>query len=127
MLPPEIGIPTFRVHSFEEKTKKDELRLNLDLLEERRELAALREAKYKSQTERYYNQKVRHTNLKVGDFVLRKNEASRQEGQKKLDPNWEGPYKIIEAKRPWTYMLEDMKGNPIPRTWHINNLRKFYF
>ncbi|GJX97848.1 hypothetical protein Tco_0353646 [Tanacetum coccineum] len=57
-------------------------------------MAALRTAKYKAQTERYYNKKVKHKALKVGDFVLRKNEASRKEGQRKLDPNWEGPYQV---------------------------------
>ncbi|GKE17778.1 reverse transcriptase domain-containing protein [Tanacetum coccineum] len=58
-----------------------------DLLEERRDLATLREARYKQHMEQYYNSKVHHAYLKVGDFVLRKNEASRQEGQRKLDPN----------------------------------------
>ncbi|GJY28685.1 reverse transcriptase domain-containing protein [Tanacetum coccineum] len=55
VLPPEIGLPTFRIHSFENAVNNDELRLNLDLLEERRELAALCEAKYKSRTEQYCN------------------------------------------------------------------------
>nr|GEV18669.1 hypothetical protein [Tanacetum cinerariifolium] len=94
---------------------------------ERRELATLREAKYKHQTEQYYNQKVRHLHLKVGHYVLRKIEASRQEGQKKLDPNWEGPFQIIEAKRLGMYVLVDMHGKTIPRTWHACNLREFYF
>nr|GEX16934.1 gypsy retrotransposon integrase-like protein 1 [Tanacetum cinerariifolium] len=92
-----------------------------------RELTALREAKYKHQMEQYYNQKVRHRHLKVEDYVLRKNESSRQEGQKKLDPNWEGPYQVLEAKHPGTYIFADMHGKPIPRTWHASNLRKFYF
>ncbi|GKC94119.1 hypothetical protein Tco_1159561 [Tanacetum coccineum] len=87
ILPPEIEIPTYRISSFEEDKNNEELRLNLDLLEERREVEALREAKYKHQTEQYYNHKVRHTHLKVGDHVLRKNKASREEGQKKLVPN----------------------------------------
>ncbi|GKA60572.1 reverse transcriptase domain-containing protein [Tanacetum coccineum] len=116
VLPPKIGLPTFRIHSFEYTANNDELRLNLDLLEERHELAALCEAKYKSRTEQYYNQNVRHTHLKVGDFVLRNNEASRQGGQRKLDPNWEGPYKIIKARSPGTYILEDLRGKRIPRT-----------
>jgi hypothetical protein len=87
VLPPEIGVPTYHISTFEESKNNEELRLNLDLLEEWRELAVLREAKYKHQMEQYYNHKVRHTHLKVGDHVLRNNEASRQEGQKKLDPN----------------------------------------
>ncbi|GJY94692.1 reverse transcriptase domain-containing protein [Tanacetum coccineum] len=87
VFPPEIRIPTYCIHSYDEHKNDEDLRLNLDLLEERRDLAALREARYKQQMEQYYNPKVHQRYLKVGDFVLRKNEASRQEGQRKLDPN----------------------------------------
>jgi hypothetical protein len=62
----------------------DEINLNLNLLEERREMAAIREAKYKNKVEQYYNQRVRPEAFKVGDFVYRKNEASRVEDQGKL-------------------------------------------
>lgn len=110
----------------EESKNNEGLRFNLDMLEERRELASLHEARYKRQTEQYYNQKVRHTSLKVGDYVLL-NKVSRQDGQKKLDPNWEGPYQIIEAKCPETFVLKDIRGKQIPRRWHTSNLRKFCF
>nr|GEV11415.1 reverse transcriptase domain-containing protein [Tanacetum cinerariifolium] len=56
---------------------RNELLLNLDLLEEQREIAAIREAIYKQLVEKYYNKKVRHVQFKVGEFVLRKNKASR--------------------------------------------------
>nr|GEU86804.1 hypothetical protein [Tanacetum cinerariifolium] len=116
VLPPEIGLPTNRVHSYDEHQNSKDLRLNLDLLEERRDLTALREARYKQHKEKYYNSKVCHAYLKVRDFVLRKNEASQQEGQRKLDPNWEGPYQIIDAKRPGTYVLRDLNGKLVSRT-----------
>ncbi|GJX08447.1 reverse transcriptase domain-containing protein [Tanacetum coccineum] len=105
VLPPEIGIPTYCIQCFDSNSNNDDLLLNLELLEERRNLIALREARYKRQTKQYYNQKVRPTHLKVGDFFLRKNEASRQVGQNKLDPNWEGPYKIIETRRHVAHMF----------------------
>ena len=127
VLPPEIGLPTYRISNYDPTTNDANLSLNLDLLEERRELASLRNARYKTFIERYYNSKVRHNQFKIGDFVLRKNEASRQEGQKKMDPNWEGPYQVIDTKRTGSYFLADMNGRPIPRTWHISNLRRFRF
>ncbi|GKG43560.1 hypothetical protein Tco_0482653, partial [Tanacetum coccineum] len=46
VIPAEIGMPTHRTSSVNEKTNDQELRLNLDLLDERREIAAIREAKY---------------------------------------------------------------------------------
>lgn len=47
VIPAEIGMPTYRIDFFDAADNPEELRLNLDLLEERRELAALRESKYK--------------------------------------------------------------------------------
>ncbi|GJZ98862.1 hypothetical protein Tco_0671315 [Tanacetum coccineum] len=97
VIPVEIGMPTHRTSSLNEKTNDQELRLNLDLLDERREITNIREAKYKQQVEKYYNKKVRHVQFKVGEFVLRKNEVSRAANTCKLGPTWEGPYKVIKA------------------------------
>ncbi|GKB93868.1 hypothetical protein Tco_0980005 [Tanacetum coccineum] len=77
IIPAEIGMPTHRMSKLNEKTNDQELRLNLDLLEERREIEAIREARYKQQAEKYYNKKVRHLQFKVEELVLRKNKASR--------------------------------------------------
>ncbi|GJY73469.1 hypothetical protein Tco_0477900, partial [Tanacetum coccineum] len=43
---------------------------------ERREAAAIREARYKSKMEQYYNKKVRPAGFRPGEFVYRRNEAS---------------------------------------------------
>ena len=100
--------------------------MNLDLLKERREISAIREAKYKQQVEKYYNKRVRHVQFKVGEFVLRKNEASKVESTKKLGPKWEGPYRVTQAFQSGAYKLSEMNGQEIPRTWHACNLRKCY-
>ncbi|GKE54226.1 reverse transcriptase domain-containing protein [Tanacetum coccineum] len=47
----EIGMPTYRTMMIREGLNEEEIRLNLDLLTERRELAAIREAKYKTKLE----------------------------------------------------------------------------
>ncbi|GJR88828.1 reverse transcriptase domain-containing protein [Tanacetum coccineum] len=86
VIPAEIGMPTHRTSSVNEKTNDQELRLNLNLLEERREIAAIREARYKQQVEKYYNKKVRHVQFKVGEFVLQRNEVSRAANTGKQDP-----------------------------------------
>ena len=57
---------------------------------------------------------------------MRKNEASRQESEGKLGPNWEGPYVVTTDIGNGAYELEDMEGNSIPRTWNMRNLRKYY-
>ncbi|GKA14236.1 reverse transcriptase domain-containing protein [Tanacetum coccineum] len=126
VIPAEISMPTHRTSNVNEKTNDQELRLNLNLLEERREIAAIREARYKQQVEKYYNKKVRHVQFKVGEFVLRRNEVSRAANIGKLGPTWEGPYKVIQAFQSGAYKLSNMEGEEIPRTRHACNLRRCY-
>ncbi|GJV73184.1 reverse transcriptase domain-containing protein [Tanacetum coccineum] len=88
VIPVKIGMPTHQTSKLNEKTNDQELRLILDLLEERREIKTIREAIYKQQVEKYYNKKVRYVQFKVGEFVLRKNEASMVANIGKLGPTW---------------------------------------
>ncbi|KAD4585406.1 hypothetical protein E3N88_23007 [Mikania micrantha] len=126
VIPAEIGIRSPRQHQFSPTSNDKELELNLDLLEEERNMASIKEARYKQAIEQYYNKKVRHVRFRPGDLVLRKNEASRQEDTGKLGPKWEGPYRVKECHQKGSYKLEDMNGKPIPRHWNASNLRKFY-
>ncbi|XP_027122137.1 uncharacterized protein [Coffea arabica] len=98
VVPAEIGLPSPRTQNFVAGTNEEELRYSLDILEARREEAAVRMAKYKSQLARYHNARVRTTQYQLGDLVLRKNSVSRAHGSNKLDPNWEGPYKVLERR-----------------------------
>nr|GEU78405.1 reverse transcriptase domain-containing protein [Tanacetum cinerariifolium] len=83
----EIGMPTHRTMMIKEgEANEEEIRLNLDLLKERREAAAVQEARYKVKMEQYYNKRVRPVSFKVGEYVYRKNEASRVESLGKLGP-----------------------------------------
>ncbi|GJS72813.1 reverse transcriptase domain-containing protein [Tanacetum coccineum] len=88
VIPAEIGMPTHQTMMIKEDENEDELRLNMDLLQERREAAAITEAKHKTKIEQYYNQKVRPTSFKPDEYVFRRNEASRVEYQGKLGPKW---------------------------------------
>ena len=72
IIPMEIGVSSFRTLSFDEKNNETELRLNFDLLDEKRERAEIRHTTYKHQVAKYYNQRVKHISFLPGDFVLRK-------------------------------------------------------
>ncbi|XP_076897140.1 uncharacterized protein LOC143550367 [Bidens hawaiensis] len=100
--------------------------MNLDLLEERRELALIREHNYKRQLEKYYNSRVQNCKFDAGDFVFRNNEASGQEPPGNLAPTWEGPYKIKKVLSKGAYKLEKLDGTEIPRTWNAAQLKKCY-
>ena len=59
VIPIEIRIPSFRTSNFDKKNNEIELRLNLDLLDENREQTEIRQAAYKHQVAKYYNQRVK--------------------------------------------------------------------
>lgn len=104
------------------------MKIALDFLPETRGNAALRQQLYKLKMARVYNKKVSRRILKVGDFVLRKMEAIRRANEQgKLTPTWEGPYEIYEEVRDGTYLIQDMVGRPVLRTWNVDNLKKCFF
>ncbi|GJY93294.1 reverse transcriptase domain-containing protein [Tanacetum coccineum] len=76
VIPAKIGMPTYRIAVVDAVHNDEELRLNLDLLEERHERAAIREAKAKLKMTKDYNARVRGVTLRPGDFVYRSNDAS---------------------------------------------------
>ncbi|GKA86885.1 hypothetical protein Tco_0808596 [Tanacetum coccineum] len=84
VIPVEIGMPSLRCAEVNQAENDDGLLLNLDILEERREKAAVREARSKAKMERYYNAKVRNTTFRPGDFVYCINEASHIKESGKL-------------------------------------------
>nr|GEV06865.1 reverse transcriptase domain-containing protein [Tanacetum cinerariifolium] len=79
VIPAKIGMPTYQTMMIREDENEDELRLNMDLLQERREVAAIREAKYMTKMEQYHNQKVRPMSFKPDEYVFQRNKASRVE------------------------------------------------
>ncbi|GKF12995.1 reverse transcriptase domain-containing protein, partial [Tanacetum coccineum] len=86
IIPAEIKMPTYRTTIGDAMHNDEELRLNLDLLEERRERAAIREAKAKLNMTKYYNARVRGVTFRLGDFVYRSNDTSHVVDGGKLGP-----------------------------------------
>jgi hypothetical protein len=43
----------------------------------------------------------------------------------KLQLEWEGPYLVVSSRRPGLYMLKDMDGNDIPRSWNADELHMY--
>ncbi|GFS41656.1 hypothetical protein Acr_00g0075590 [Actinidia rufa] len=127
VIPVEIGVPSFRTLNFDKERNETELRLNLDLLEEKREKAEIHQAAYKCQVAKYYNQRVRHRSFLLGDLVLRRVTLSTKElNAEKLGPTWESPYKVIKVSRLGTYWLEDPNGKALLHPWNAEHLKKYY-
>nr|GEW32661.1 reverse transcriptase domain-containing protein [Tanacetum cinerariifolium] len=126
VIPAEIGMPTYRITAVDVVNNDEELRLNLDLLEERQELTAMSEARSKSKMMKYYNFRVRSVAFKPGDFVYRSNDASHAVAGGKLGPKWEGPYEVTDALGNGAYKLRSTNGTMLPRTWNVTNLKQCY-
>ncbi|GJR74688.1 reverse transcriptase domain-containing protein [Tanacetum coccineum] len=126
VIPAEIGMLTIRTAEVDLVQNNEALEINLDLLEEIREEAAIREAKSKAKNGKYYNAKVQNTSFKPGDLVYRNNDTSRAKDIGKLGPKWEGPYEVTKTLRKGAYKLRDLDGKQLPRTWNISNLKKCY-
>nr|GEY65356.1 reverse transcriptase domain-containing protein [Tanacetum cinerariifolium] len=122
----EIGMPTYRTAAVDVVNNDKELRLNLDLLEEHRERAAVCEARAKSKMMKYYNARVRGVAFKPGDFVYRSNDASHAVAGGKLGPKWEGPYEVTGALGNGAYKLRSTDGTVLPKTWNVTNLKRCY-
>nr|GEY16034.1 reverse transcriptase domain-containing protein [Tanacetum cinerariifolium] len=122
----QIGMTTYRTTAVDVVYNDEELRLNLDLLEERCECAVIREAKAKLKMTKYYNARVRGVTFRPGDFVYRSSNASHAVDGRKFGSKWEGPYEVTEALGDVAYKLRSADGTVLPRTWNVANLKKCY-
>ena len=98
--------------------------MNLDLLDEAREEARIKDEAVKRRVEHQYSSKVKPRQFQLVDLVKRK--AHPYELENKLSPKWTRPFRVTEAKGNGSYKLETLEGGPIQRSWNAANL-KFYF
>ena len=86
--PVEVRLKSPRVEFANTEHNEEILRLNLDLLEEKREQVLKRVEDYHRKTEKYYDIRVRPRSFKPGDLVLRKLLPTRKDlTHGKLGPN----------------------------------------
>nr|GEW46527.1 reverse transcriptase domain-containing protein [Tanacetum cinerariifolium] len=122
----EIRMPTYRTTAVDTVHNDEELRLNLDLLEEGGERTTIREAKAKLKMTKYYNARVRGVTFRPGDFVYHSNDASHAVDGWKLGPKWEGPSEVTKALGDGAYKLRSADKTLLLRTWNVANLEKCY-
>ena len=106
VVPVEVGLKSPKIEFASAEHNEEVLRLNLDLLEEKREQVLKRVENYHRKIARYYDRRVRPRSYKPGDLVLKKLLLARKDPTHgKLGPNWEGPYIISRVVRPSNYEL----------------------
>ena len=67
-----VGLKSPRVEFKNTEHNEEILRLNLDLLEEKREQVLKRAEDYHRKTAKYYDRRVKPKSFKPGDLVLKK-------------------------------------------------------
>ena len=127
VVPVEVGLKSPRVEFANAEHNEESLRLNLDLLEEKREQALKCAEDYQRKTTRYYDRKVRLNSFKPGDLLLKKLLSARKDPTHgKLGPNWEGPYIVSRIIRPGNYELQTEEGKALHHSWNAEHLKPFY-
>jgi len=124
MIPMEIQESSPHFQNFVAEESNEERKVNLDLLDEVREEARIKDEALKKRVEYKHNSKLKPRQFQVADLVMRK--AHPYQLENKLSPKWTGPFRVTEALRNGAYRLETVEGGTIPRTWNATNL-KFYF
>ena len=88
VIPVEVGLTSLRREFFDVQNNDDQLKQNLDFLDEVKDQAAQRMAKYQQKIAEYYNRRVKLKKFNIGDLVLRKvTLATKDPNQGKLGPN----------------------------------------
>ena len=106
IIPTEMHMRKTVSRSTSQEENYELMTLSLDLLDEKRGAARLRNWSYQQDVARTYNKKIRTRTIQQGDWVLRRVEIAIG----KLAPGWEGPNKVIEVRGAGAYMLQDSKG-----------------
>ena len=115
------------MENYAEGKNEEAIRLQLDLVDEVCATAEQRLAQYQNLMAKHYNSNVKHRDFQVGDLVLWKVIGTTKDpSQRKLGPNWEGPYRITSWQRKGTYHLETMDGRKLQHPWNTEHLRKYY-
>ena len=127
VIPAEVHMTSHRVRKYQAEENEEQLRLNLDLMDEVRMDAEQRTARYKNLMSRQYDAMVKPRRFKIGDLILKRvTLATRNPAYGKLGPNWEGPYRVINCKRQGSYYLEALDGRRLEHPWNVEHLRKYH-
>ena len=127
VIPAKVHMANHRVTMYQDKDNEEQLRLNLDLIDEVRTDAEERTTRYKNLMARQHDAMVKPRRFNIRDLVLKKvSLTTKNPAHGKLGPNWEGPYRIINCKKQGSYYLEALDGRKLETPWNVEHLRRYY-
>ncbi|XP_074561342.1 uncharacterized protein LOC141817608 [Curcuma longa] len=122
VVPVEVGLESTRRQFYDEDNEGRRL-MELDLVTEEREKAATRLTAYRQRMCRTYNRRVIPRSFQVGDFVWKK--VKLVGDMSKLEPPWDGPYRVVKKTHSGAYYLIDSDGKALTRPWNATHLRPY--
>ncbi|KAM2960968.1 hypothetical protein FF1_030597 [Malus domestica] len=127
VVPVALEQAMFRVQNYVQSENDKQLTLNVDLVEEHRNQAHLRNVAYKQCISNYYDSRIKPHSFKVGDWVLKKRLlCDRVPSKGTLSPNWDGPFKNVGISRPGCYKLRSSDGKTLGHPWNADHLKYYY-
>lgn len=112
---------------YQDEDNEKQLHLSLNLIDEVRMDVEQTVARYKNLMTKHHNAMVKPKQFNLGDLVLtRVSLVTKDPAHRKLEPNWEGPYRVINSKRRGSYYLEALDGQRLEHPWNVKHLRKYY-
>ncbi|XP_025640864.1 uncharacterized protein [Arachis hypogaea] len=126
LIPVEVSIPTLRTELYNQPNNQQARSVELDLVEEDRDISAIKQRARKQYLEQRHHKRVVHRSFNNGDLVLRRTEDARKPpAHGKLAANWEGPFRVLQNLGKGAYKLETLRGEQLPGTWNVSSLRKY--
>ncbi|XP_027346488.1 uncharacterized protein LOC113858178 [Abrus precatorius] len=117
MVSVEIGEPTFRRENFKESANEEALAVNLDLIDEICDHAAIMTEASRRMMARKFNSKISPRQFYKDDLVWRvTGDARKDRREGKLAANWEGPFRVTARLNNGAYKLKTLEGKLISRT-----------
>ena len=116
IFPLELEIPPLRISLqgdiLNEGARKVRLQ-QLELLDEKRIKAIDHQKVYHAKIKREFGNNIKDKEFNVGDIVLKENInkiIANEEAKGKFEPNWLGPYVVVDAIGSRAYMLSTLDG-----------------
>ena len=107
VLPTDLDYGALRVRAYDEQGVEVSLEDAMDQLDEARDVALLRSAKYRQALCRYHSRQVRGRAFNIGGLVLCLVQSNKD--RHKLSPPWEGPYIVAEVLCPGAYKVQEYR------------------
>ncbi|XP_074560389.1 uncharacterized protein LOC141816518 [Curcuma longa] len=122
VVPIEVGVESDRRQCYDADNDGRRL-MELDLISKTRDRAATRLTAYRQHMCSTYNRRVIPQTFQVGDLVWKKVKPVGDVG--KLEPPWDGPYRVVRKTSSGAYYLADSAGKDLAQPWSATHLQPY--